>query len=149
MRSRRRGPCSGNGDGGSGGGDCGVAGGIQDIERGPGDRLAGAHLHSVGRKRADNQGRTYRAQTPLFRKRRRAKRYKSHHPAAGAFLVHAYLPQRRTRSIFRVRPSYFLPSFYPAFLCSSLLSFPVCENASSRSVVDILVQYNPRLVQAI
>lgn len=58
------------------------------IERGPGDRLAGAHLHSLA-ERADSQGRTYRAQTPLFRRRRR---YKSR-PT----------PRAESRCILRVR----------------------------------------------
>lgn len=53
--------------GGSGGGGGSEGGQAVGIERGPGDRLAGAHLHSLA-ERADSQGRTYRAQTPLFRR---------------------------------------------------------------------------------
>lgn len=139
------------------GGDRGAAGGGRGYprhrEEGTWRQTGGRApaLGSAGRERADSQGRTYRAQTPLFggddhdrdddhddgdgdgndddERRERYKSRRAPHSRCIS-LVRAYLPHWRTaRSTFSARPSYFPPSFYPAFLRSSLLSFPPCENA--------------------
>lgn len=96
---------------------------------GPGDRLAGAHLHSLGRKRAvepTHQSGAHLSGSTDFVPRTR--RYKSRRGwRAGAFFGRVYLPHWHTaRSTFRNSPvlfsTFFLsrrPSAAPPALSSS------------------------------
>jgi len=170
--AERRGPTVRDLVGGGGGGhdgagieeyeDRGAAGGIRGIERGLGDRLAGAHLHSAWPR--ESQSRQSGAHLPgansaLRRKTMmmmmmmimmmRTMRTMSGEreiqitPHSRCISLRAYLPHWRTaRSTFSVRPSYFPSSFYPVPL--QLFSFIVSSVRkrvrSSRSIVDILAR---------